>query len=203
VNEEKNTCRVNAIQRGTRTSNNKYKQARSKERNQDWATEKLSVLAWILQATEWREKAVRNTDVHVLGQERSTTYELRPKEHFEQYFIKGEERDQPPDQVDLWDEWVEIDLPSRRFNCDRAAEQLRYCDQCTRKEINSIAKTIVVLPAERCIQSLCQIIIRPLVDLLQRGRSSISSWILDRQINDRLNQSNEYNIHTHNLFKAA
>jgi hypothetical protein len=37
----------------------------------------------------------------------------RWKEHFEQHLDKGEERDQPPDQVNLRDDGVEIDLPSR------------------------------------------------------------------------------------------
>jgi hypothetical protein len=37
----------------------------------------------------------------------------RWKEYFEQQLNGGEERDQPPDQVDLREDGVEIDLPSR------------------------------------------------------------------------------------------
>jgi hypothetical protein len=33
VNEEKNACEANAIQRGTKTANNNYRQVRPKERN--------------------------------------------------------------------------------------------------------------------------------------------------------------------------
>jgi hypothetical protein len=37
----------------------------------------------------------------------------RWKDHFEQHLNEGEERDQPPDQVDIRDDRVEIDLTSR------------------------------------------------------------------------------------------
>jgi hypothetical protein len=36
----------------------------------------------------------------------------RWKEHFEQQLNEGEERNQPPDQVDLRDDGVDINLPS-------------------------------------------------------------------------------------------
>jgi hypothetical protein len=37
----------------------------------------------------------------------------RWKDHFEQHLNEGEKRDQPPDQIDLRDDGVVIDLPSR------------------------------------------------------------------------------------------
>jgi hypothetical protein len=37
----------------------------------------------------------------------------RWKEHFEQHLNYGAGHDRPPDQVDLGDDGVEIDLPSR------------------------------------------------------------------------------------------
>jgi hypothetical protein len=46
------------------------------------------------------------------------------KEHFEQHLNEGEERDQTPDQVDLSDDGVEIDLPSRE-NIGNALKYLK------------------------------------------------------------------------------
>ena len=46
----------------------------------------------------------------------------RWKEHFEQHLNDGAEHGQPPDQVDLADDGVEIDLPSR----DEVEEALKY-----------------------------------------------------------------------------
>jgi hypothetical protein len=49
----------------------------------------------------------------------------RWKEHFEQHLNEGEERDQPPDQVDLRDDGVDIDLPSRE-EIESALKYLKY-----------------------------------------------------------------------------
>jgi hypothetical protein len=59
------------------------------------------------------------------------------KEHFEQHFNEGEERDYPADQVDLRDVGVEIDLPSRKESA------LKYLENNKAAGADSIATKLL------------------------------------------------------------
>jgi hypothetical protein len=132
VNEEKNACRANAIQRVTRATQETYRQARSIERN--LFKKKSRQLDWEALIEIERHKSIQDSrkfykrlnDVERLfeaqvaicrakNSERLTKKDQvlsRWKEHFEHHLNEGEEQDQPPDQVDLRDDGVNIDLLS-------------------------------------------------------------------------------------------
>jgi hypothetical protein len=56
---------------------------------------------------------VSGQERRTVNEERSSAVESGWKEHFEQHLNDGAGHDRPPDQVDLGDDGVEIDLPSR------------------------------------------------------------------------------------------
>jgi hypothetical protein len=95
VNEEKNAFRANAVHRRTRAAKDKYRQARSKERNL------------------FKEKSRQLDEEALIVIERHRSIQDSRKFYKRLNDVKRLERDQPPDQVDLRANGVEIDLPSR------------------------------------------------------------------------------------------
>jgi hypothetical protein len=121
---------------------------------------------------------------------------------FEQHLNEGEERSQPSDQVELRDDGVEIDLPSR----GKIENALKYLKNNKVAGADSIEEVISLawtseklpeswtkrvlslsryLPADRCVQSLRQSIIRPFITLRQRGFSLVQLYQAGFQINDK------------------
>jgi hypothetical protein len=151
VNEEKNACRANAIHRVTRATQDKYRQARTIERN--LFKEKSRQLDEEALIEIERHRNIQNScnfykrlnDVKWPFEARAKNGELltkkdqvlsRWKEHFEQHLNKREERDQPPDQVDLR---VDIDLPSR----EEIESALKYLKNYKAAGADSIAAELL------------------------------------------------------------
>ena len=136
VNEEKNALRAKVIQknsRATRAMKTAYKQARSRQRalfrRKKWQLEEEASIEVERFRTiqDSRKFYKRLNDVRrpfeaQVAMCRAKNGDLltnkdevlaRWKEHFEQHLNDGAEHDQPPNEVDLADDGVQIDLPSR------------------------------------------------------------------------------------------
>jgi hypothetical protein len=113
VNE--NVCRANAIHRLTRVAKDKYRQVRSIERNLlKEKSRQLDEVA-LIEIGRHRSKfykrlndVKRPFDAQELLTNKDQVLSMS-KEHFKQNLSEGEERDQPPDQVNLRDDGVDIE----------------------------------------------------------------------------------------------
>jgi hypothetical protein len=133
VNEENNAARERAIQIKTRGAKNAYKLARTKERRffskkaRQLDKEALIEIErhWSIQDSRKfykRLNEVRRPFEPQVAMFRAKNGELLPnknqvlarwKEHFEEHLNEGSNTEQPTRPVDLRDDGVDIDLPSR------------------------------------------------------------------------------------------
>jgi hypothetical protein len=76
------------------------------------------------------------------------------KEHFEQHLKEREERDQPPDQVDLRDDGVDINMPSR----EEIESALKYLKNNKAAGVASIADELLKNGGPQLVDALEEVI---------------------------------------------
>jgi endonuclease/exonuclease/phosphatase family metal-dependent hydrolase len=180
VNEKKNAARARALGVKTRNAKNAYKQARAEERNlfrrksRQLDEEALIEIERHRSIQDTRKFYKRLNDVRrpfeaQVAMCRAKNGDLltnkdqvlsRWKEHFEQHLNEGAvagegaEQDQPPDLVDLRDDGVEIDLPSR----EEIEGALKYLKNNKAAGADSIAAELLKSGGPNLVDALHEVI---------------------------------------------